>query len=398
MSGSDALALPITSHGHLHLTAALPPQPRRRPRGRGGRVPTYVDHGAHARELREDAIRIVQTHRIRSPVLGVNPDLVLVLVLDHRLDPAELVKADLNLLDITGDEAMVAFAADTELSEFRRRLEVYGRGPRVVDGIERPATDEVLFDAIVRTRLLDVDDVLSLALRDRLGASVGSLRLDVQCWCPEDEAAAIRVRDDFSRGVANAGGRVIAVDFRPWVGLSLLRVEVAADAVPDLARTRRARSIDLLPQPVLTQPQVLHTTPADLPPVLAPAANAPLVAVIDSGVASAHPLIGPAVRELSAIGIGDVADEAGHGTFVASLALYGSLEPLLRTSAAVRAAGWLHSIRVLDGDTGFPDEMLWETTLLAAIEQAADAGARVVNLSLGDRRQPYRPPRPTVLV
>jgi len=58
--------------------------------------------------------------------------------------------------------------------------------------------------------------------------------------------------------------------------------------------------------------------------------------------------------------------------------------------------GWL-SIRVLNEDLLFPDELLWETALLDALRRAAEAGARIVNLSLGDPRRPYRPPRPTVL-
>lgn len=100
---------------------------------------------------------------------------------------------------------------------------------------------------------------------------------------------------------------------------------------------------------------------------------------------------------VDAIGIGDGGDGHGHGTFVASLALHGSLEAALDSRTPLRPAGRLLSIRVLDDDLLFPDELLWETTLLDALHRAADAGAGVVNLSLGDPRRPYRPPRPTVL-
>lgn len=119
--------------------------------------------------------------------------------------------------------------------------------------------------------------------------------------------------------------------------------------------------------------------------------------MIDSGVASAHPLLAPAVAGLDSVNSAETEDTAGHGTFVASLGLHGSLEPLLVSGAAIEPAGRLLSIRILDEQTGFADEALWETTLLDAVQRAADGEARVVNVSIGDSRRPYRPPRPTVL-
>lgn len=402
--GLGRCATAVASSNTARASAAgrsLPPQPRLRRTGGGGGTLKYPDRAAHAAAVRDHAIRSVQTHHLRSPVLGVEPELVLVIELAHRLDPALLERAGLQVLDLSGELAMVAFASDPELTEFLRRLDAYSTGPRRDErGAERSAPYDALFDAIVRPRPLEVGDVLSPALRSYLESLEhldDAVKIDVQCWCPEDETEARRRQEDFLHAVSVAGGVLIAGDFRPRVDLSLLRVEVAAGAVTDLARTDRARSIDLLPRPLLTQPQVRATTPADLPVVLPPTPGSPLIAVIDSGVASAHPLISPAVDGVDAIGISDGGDGHGHGTFVASLALHGSLEAALDSRTPLRPAGRLLSIRVLNKDLLFPDELLWETTLLNALHRAADAGARVVNLSLGDPRRPYRPPRPTVL-
>lgn len=402
MVGDSLLPLPVTPHGHLRLAAALPPQPRRKRSGGGGGKLAFPDRAEHAVSLRDDAVRAIQTHHLRSPVLGVAPELVLVIELAHRVDPDLLERAELRVLDLTGESVMVAFASDPELTDFLRRVDEYSAGPRRDEerGTEKAAAHEALLDAITRLRPLEIGDVISPALRshlDALQAVEDLVKVDVQCWCPEDETEARRRREDFLGAVSLAGGRLIAEDFRPWVGLSLLRAEVSVGAMAELARTDRARSIDLLPRPALTQPQVRATRPADLPIVLPPAPEAPLVAVIDSGVTSAHPLIGPAVVGVDSIGTAEVADGQGHGTFVASLALHGSLERAMDSATPLRSAGRLLSIRVLNEDLQFPDELLWETTLLDAIRRAADAEARVVNLSLGDPRRPYRPPRPTVL-
>lgn len=264
MAGGAALPYPITPHRHLRLAAALSPQPRLRRSAGFARSVRHPDRAAHARDVRVEAVRAIQAHHVRSPVLGVDPELVLVIELDHRLDPNELERTELHVLDLMTDRAIVAFASDPELTEFLRRLEAYSRGPRPGDepGQERSAAYEMLFDAIVRPRPLEVDDVLSPALRTALAREPdGVMRLDVQCWCPEDESGAARRRDEFRRAVEAAGGRTLAIDFRPWIGLSLLRIEAPARAVYDLARTDRARSIDLLPQPVLTRPQVVAASP-----------------------------------------------------------------------------------------------------------------------------------------
>jgi hypothetical protein len=82
---------------------------------------------------------------------------------------------------------------------------------------------------------------------------------------------------------------------------------------------------------------------------------------------------------------------------VASLALYGSLEPLIASREPLQAIASLVSIRVLDDAADFPHTELWENHLVEALELAVDAGARIINLSLGDPRRPYSPDRPTPL-
>lgn len=89
-----------------------------------------------------------------------------------------------------------------------------------------------------------------------------------------------------------------------------------------------------------------------------------------------------------------VTDESGHGTMVASLALYGSLEERLGARQPVRPVGRMISIRVLDRDHRFPDDRIWQEDVARAVVVAAERGARVVNLSLGDDRHPYRPSGP----
>ncbi|MGH3766052.1 MAG: S8 family peptidase [Pseudonocardiaceae bacterium] len=342
-------------------------------------------------------------HKTRRSVLGVDPELVLVLELNGRLDPEYAERAGLSVLEIAEEKVLVTFASDPELTEFLRRCEEYSKGPRPgkEPGKERPAQFEELFDAVEHIRQLTVDDVLAPDLIAVLADIDGStpLRLDVQCWCPEDRVQARQRHEDVHEAVRAAGGEVLDASLRDVVGLSLLRIVVAASRVRELAQVDRIRRIDVLPRPLLRHPEFRSATRESLPLVLDPASTAPILAVIDSGIVSAHPLLAPAVVGVEAIGpdLADGGDQHGHGTLVASLALYGSLESALAQRSPVRPAGRLLSLRVLDANSEFPDERLWEEQLLDAIVVAAQAGARVINLSLGDPRRPYRPPRPTPL-
>ena len=77
------------------------------------------------------------------------------------------------------------------------------------------------------------------------------------------------------------------------------------------------------------------------------ASDGPVLGVIDSGIASSHPLLAPAVLGAEWVGsLGDGGDQHGHGTLVASLGLYGSLEDGLANPAEpVRPRGRLVSVR-----------------------------------------------------
>jgi len=108
----------------------------------------------------------------------------------------------------------------------------------------------------------------------------------------------------------------------------------------------------------------------------------PLVAVIDSGVATGHPhLDGLALRAFSLDGDAppldrqeNAADRTGHGTACVA-ALYRA-NPQLEVLA----------IRLLDEDLRTTAEALAET-----IRIAADEGARIINLSLGSGKAEAKP-------
>jgi len=95
-----------------------------------------------------------------------------------------------------------------------------------------------------------------------------------------------------------------------------------------------------------------------------PAADAPRVCVIDSGIQEEHVLLDPAIEKdrsycfLPGVSHSDVADyvtNGGHGTRVAGAVLYGNSIP---TSGSQDLEFWIQNARVLDGHCRMPVALL----------------------------------------
>lgn len=389
-------------HSHLRLAAVADPGPRQ-PRPPGfGRPTVYTDRAGHGRRIEQQVTTIKAQHRRRSRTLGIDPELVLVLETNGPLDPVDVERAGLVVLEIRSDRALIAFAADPEMSEFVARNQQYQQGTRgtTEKGNERQAAYEHLFDRIDAVRSVNNEDVIGAELAAALAAPSNGeepRRLEVHCWCPEEADEARRRNAEIQAAIRASEGRVLATSVRESAGWSVVCCEMPLSGLEQVLATQRVSWIDLMPEPTLSLPLLLNATADSLPLVSGPRPDAPILAVIDSGIRGAHPLLAPAVvgAEVVGAGLGDGGDESGHGTLVASLALFGSLEPLLDAQPAISAAGRLLGIRVLDGANRFPDDRIWAELVLEAMEVATSAGARVINVSIGDDRRPYLPPRPS---
>lgn len=303
---------------------------------------------------------------------------------------ADDVWSGVDLLELDGRqlEATVAFSERVDLAAFLERLSTYQRASPTEKGFLVGAD---LFDRIERVRFYGPADRISQRLASAVALSEADhvVNVDVEIWHPGDADAAdeaLRWTGIVRAAVEQADGQVLDWYTNHDVGVQLLRVQLRAAAVTELAEIDEVASLDLKPVPPAGLEGVDDLTAADLPAIAAPPADAPLFAVVDSGVSGSHPLVGPALYEAVTLlpELTDGADEHGHGTAVAGLALHGATEDWL-PAGVVAPLSRLLSIRVLDADNAFPDEQLWARAVVDALNHAADRGCRVVNLSIGDR-------------
>jgi hypothetical protein len=112
-----------------------------------------------------------------------------------------------------------------------------------------------------------------------------------------------------------------------------------------------------------------------------PAADAPSVVVLDTGLASEHPLLRDAV--LSAISVvpddGSGGDSHGHGTRMAGVVAHDDLGGSLERNEG-RALAWVQSVKILraerEGSASEEEREFWPKLTEAAIESAEMEGAR----------------------
>lgn len=139
------------------------------------------------------------------------------------------------------------------------------------------------------------------------------------------------------------------------VQATVQQLAASLNVLSDLAELRKAKSasaffLDLTPaeQAPWTDDAAARLTP--------PGDDAPAVCLLDTGVTQAHPLISPglAVEDATAVNAawgshdnGGGERQAGHGTEMAGLALYGDLAPVLESADPVILRHRLESVKIL---------------------------------------------------
>jgi subtilisin family serine protease len=318
--------------------------------------------------------------------------LVLVFELGALVDPDDFRRAGLRVLDSADRHVVIAFADDPELAAFHERLDALQQG--IPEG-QKNEPYAAFFDAIDSLRPLEASDRITPELQSAIDAAPGvTMRLDIECWHPGDRDTGLEWLAEIATVIDYLGGRVADRLVHDVAGLLLIRAYLDSDRISDLAELDTVARVDVLPFPNLSLPELFQSAD-DLPRVELPARDAPIVGIVDSGVASAHPLLAGAVLAADGLGTGidDGEDQHGHGTMVAALILHGEVDVALSRGLTLVPLCQIVSARVLDRQLNFPDEDLWERDLIEAIEWCADQGASVINLSIGDGRSPFRPPR-----
>lgn len=366
------------SHPHLELLREQPVTERRRPRGFGSSR-DVADPRAHGMALQQ-RLQAAQTAAV-ADLGGYDERRLIKIRLEEKVQPGELAGAmdGVELVSQEDDTLVLAFATDEQLQRFEARLASLAAGRAVT----------------YRNVLYALRDLDHWTPADRTGWALerdgfpdeDRFLLDAELWPLWAERQASLERDMFEQWVEERGGRVVDKVAKPY--LTIYRVECRRVLGEELLRHRDVRKLDLLPRPGLELGLTL-TPVQDLEEVPPPPDQAPGIVVLDSGLASGHPVLASAVGEAVSFVLGaGPDDEHGHGTFVSGIALYDQVEECLQQRRFVPELR-LFSGRIFDAQNS-GDPKLIENQVEEAVRYFVDEyECRVFNLSYGDKNKPYR--------
>ncbi len=301
----------------------------------------------------------------------------------------EWMRAGLSVLATDADTSVILFASGDQLQEFRRRLGEYeGGAPQG----QRNRPYASLIDSIEQFEPLGPNDRIGPHLRRR-GWTVESFAdnapytLDVELWDTGPHARRVARVNELSALIEARGGDVVD----RYVGntLTLFRVSATGTLIRFLLDLDDVASVDEMPAPEHLTAELLEMTLQDLPAAARPDGAAPSIGILDSGLSAAHPLIAPAVGVVIGVpdGLGS-ADVRGHGTRVASIALYGDIRSCVENQQFTPEVR-VHSAKIVNDQGRFDDRRLVISQVRDAMVALNQAGCRIFNMSLCDPSLAY---------
>lgn len=377
----------MARYEHLQLVR-LPERFERRRHG-GGRAPTR-DVATHSARIGAELTAAIQAQQRRRRPEFVNPSLILRVRMSGALLEEDWNQLGLTVLSSDEDRTLVLFASTDDMTQFQERLAAYSRGAPV--GQRHPS-----YNAFIG----GIDEIGTVEPGDRIGMRAkedgfssptdfqpGVLyTLDLELWDLGRRELRERKLDQIVSYVEARGGE----ELDRYVGpsISLLRLRCDGSIVQTLLAVEDVQEIDLPPAPDTTTGEHIELILEELPPLNAVPLDAPLIGVIDSGIVD-HPLFADIIA--GSIGVPDTlgtADDFGHGTRVAGIAVFGDLR-LQLTAGTMNRAARICTAKVVDQAGAFPERRLTPGQMREAVTRLnAEFGCRLFVIALGDRKKIY---------
>ena len=301
--------------------------------------------------------------------------------LNQKVSPEDVAKASggVEIVSQDDDKLVLAFATEDQLEQFEARLSSFAAGGHI--------THQRLLYALQDFDRWTADDRTGLALKQHGFPSTPRFAIDAELWPLALRNDADRQRQAFEEWVSRQNGQVLDSVRQPYLTVYRIRCDLAVAEL--LRRHRDVRSVDLPPRLGLERPIVFQDL-QDVAVVPSPPENAPGVVVLDTGLATGHPLLAPAVGDSqSFLADAPAADDHGHGTFVAGIALYDNVADRTRHGRFVPELR-LFSGRVLDGENR-ADPSLIENKIERAVRYFVSTyGCRVFTLTYANPHKVYR--------
>ena len=357
----------------------------RRKTGRPGPKPTRG--GGHGTVVRTEVDDAVQTQRQQRPPEFVDPSLILKVEMIGMSMEDDWEGVGLRLLSSDDDNTIILFSSSEELTDFRRKLAAY-EGPKPAGQANRSFASFI--DRIESVSTLEPKDRLGIRLMERGFTDVTDFQdneiylVDIELWDFAGREARRRKADEISAFIEARNGEVFDIYVGP--SLTILRAQAPGLALRPILSVPEVAIVDHPPEPDLSAQPIVDMALGDLPPVSPVSPDAPIVAILDSGI-NAHPLLDDVLVAAEAFPPElRTADVWGHGTKVGGAAVFGDLRDQI-ASGLLQKSVRLVSAKIITNQGQFYERRTLPNQMRTVFQSLSERyGCRIFVLSLGDNK------------
>lgn len=371
--------------------------------------PPKRSNAQHGKKLYSELSNATKTILSTRQSFGIKTDSLMVLEISSEAMPNEVLelflrKFNLYLVDessITGTDRsklIIQFENQAAIKQFNDERELWALDAQVDTKLLTYAKRRDLFCSIETVRSLTKDDRLGLKLKTFLEKNLRNmdfLVVNIDVWFNNDRSKKLEIEHQIRQVLGTQGSQLLG-DLFEISGLLLGRAKVNEFSLNALLNLDIISMVDLPCEPISQEPFELYSQ--NFIPIVDDTLdeNAPLAAVLDSGVFSGNPLLKTVVvaEEEFDTTENTSTDLNGHGTGVAGIVVYGDLynfdqshvfKPLVR----ICNGKIMHNNE--RGNAAFPKNERPEKIVKEAILFFHEKyGCRIFNLSAGNSESLYQ--------
>lgn len=340
-----------------------------------------IDIVAHSQKLTAELSDVINVRS--SQVYSDNDNFVFKIDYSKYIDTEHLSNHGIDFVSQENTETIVVCADKDGLDVFNDHLVKLGLNDKTI-------TYNKILHSIQKIESWTSEDRKSWAIKHKGFPTSDAFLLDIELW-PIFDSSQDQQRKDFIENFKK-WLQLKKIQFRDQLNLDsfiLIRVEVAQNHLDELLNHNDIKTIYLLPTTGITYQQ-LNVDINQLPiNILTPDNNAVKICILDSGINSNHPLLKSAMGDsVNFTKTESASDFYGHGTSVASVALYGDLEAC-NESGLWEPELWILNGKILDNNGEYEVELI-ENTIDKAVRYFVDQyQCKIFNLSIGNTNAPY---------
>lgn len=353
------------------------------------KVPLRDQRSHGTRLLAELNVALAESARARRSGVGANA--AVDIAPTAGVDPVRLARGARAHVDSARSTA-VLFFEDPSADTFTRKLTAYSE-PALNTRGGRPSNNALVapIDRVRRPTLADLVDSWDI----EASTPTSRRRIWVELWTPGGRLGKAAMKDSIEIAVRNfvvAAGftapveRFAATEHDIYlVHLSLSAIVRIPEELPPVTSIREASQARL--ERIAREAVSLAIDTGSIQP---PEEDASCVAVLDSGIIEAHPLLTKALIEPGVSVFGGSAQDqypGGHGTGMAGAAAYGSLAVDLTNGGPIKPRCWISNVRLWSNSGN--DQGLWANRTREAVLLGEAAGRATIHLlCLSSGRRP----------